>query len=109
LWGIFAAAKGAKNPIDRTVKHDSLLWVHSSLVSRGLAHTDERNKAIALPEDVSDFLRRFFDNDFCSSQLTTRDALTFALVVNLMIEFNGRISELTRPSMSNETWVAWKA
>jgi hypothetical protein len=109
LMSVFGAAKGSKNPVDRTVKHDSLLWVHSSLVRRGLAHTDQRVKAVALPQDVSHFLRYFFDPAFCSSQLTTRDALTFALIVCLMIDCNGRISELTRPSVSIEAWLTWKA
>lgn len=109
LMAVFGAAKSSKNPVDRTVKHHSLLWIQSSLVRRGLAHTDQRVKPVALPQDVSDFLRQLFDPAFCSSQLTTRDVLTFALMICLMIDCNGRVSELTGASMSTETWVIWKA
>ncbi|TVY26861.1 hypothetical protein LHYA1_G004415 [Lachnellula hyalina] len=109
LLGLFGAAKIAKNPVDKTIKKNTLSWVRANMVRRGLTHYEQRKKHVATPKDVSQCLRSFFDPTYCSSQLTTRDILTFALVINLMIDCNGRISELTRPSMSYEDWETWKS
>lgn len=108
LKGLCGAARTANNPVDRLVKADTLLWIRSDLVRRNLAHWQQGEKPVALAKDVSQFLRHFLDPKYCSSQLTTRDVLTYVLTVNLMIDCNSRISELTRPSMSTESWKAWK-
>ena len=109
LFGLFSVCKSSGNPIDQNVRRNILIWVHSDLAIRGLAHHNQRPKMVALPEDFSALLRAFFNTEYLTAtQYTTRNALNFVLCANMMLDCSSRISELARPALSNADWEAYK-
>ncbi len=109
LFALYSACKNSGNPIDRDVKRNLLMWIQSDLAVRGLACHNQRTKLVALPEDFSTFIRAFFDTGYLTAtQYTTRNALNFVLCANMLLDCSNRISELLRPSLSNNDWEVYK-
>ena len=92
---LFGAAKFHGNPMERNVKSNIIIWIHTDLKHRGLVHDNRKHKSTPLPTDISAMLRRFFSVEYLVATMkTTRAALNFALSLGLMLDCNNRISEL---------------
>lgn len=86
LLNLFGAAQAAGNPIERDVKKNTLLWVDGKLLRRGLTHRTAREKPVALPQNITSFLRHLFDSRFMCSLPTTRDPLLIVLFTCLSVD-----------------------
>lgn len=108
LIRLWSASKEAGNRVHRDVKHATLNYVYGPLVSRGLVHTQEKEKATAVPEDLSAFMKMLFGPRFAITLSSTREVLLVALFVCLQVDCSSRISELVMPSMNTEDTKAYK-
>jgi hypothetical protein len=95
LMQIFALAKVRGNPVEQTAKQNILLWLHTDLKQRGLVHDNRKAKPILVPTDITTLLRSFFQVQYLTAtHNATRAALNVVLALGLMIDCNGRVSEL---------------
>ncbi|KAK7712267.1 hypothetical protein SLS63_012445 [Diaporthe eres] len=109
LITLWSASKAARNPVHPDVKEATLHYIYGPLVTKGLIHTMAKEKATAIPEDLSAFIKVLFSPRFAITVSSTREVLLLALFVCLQIDCSSRVSELVVPTLNTEDTKAYKA